>query len=126
VTEAEESVSVHVVSYETRNAIGAIVECIDSIYCDASNAEARAALINRRPRQFPGMVADVEEYRLMDVVISQDREIRRVHKLDWDRVRQIRSRAKAGESLRSIARSYDVSAQTVTKIVHQIIWKTPG
>jgi integrase len=48
---------------------------------------------------------------------------RRRAKLNWQQVREIRARAKAGESQKALAEGFKVSATTVSQVVSDAIWK---
>jgi plasmid maintenance system antidote protein VapI len=45
-------------------------------------------------------------------------------RLTYDIARQVRARARAGETHKSIAASLDVSVATIGKIVNRVTWKS--
>ena len=115
-------VTVSIVTYEARDAIGRIVVAIDSVYADEEQAESRVERINNNPDQFPGMTADIETYGLSDVV--EKARVFSSAKLTWDIVRIIRRRYRRGESVQALAREYDVGNHTIRQVIQGKTWKT--
>jgi len=116
----------YVVTFEARDMLGRIIEEIDSIYLQESNAIARRKLINGDPKTFPGMVADTREFPIRDYAIATptrgNTRMSRPKKLTPEKVIAIRRRYTAGETMRTLAKEFGISPDSVSNVVNRRSW----
>lgn len=116
---------IHLVTFETRDVLGRIVEEVDSAFLDEDNAEARAGVINGDPVTYPGMVADVKELPIRDwhVAVAETGRTGKPNRLTAEKVREIRRRYATGEIMTVLARSYGVNVATISDVINGKTWR---
>jgi integrase len=79
-------------------------------------------VVAKNERRRDRRVTEAEEYRLLDAAKRLNEPPRGTAKLTWDRVREIRARARRGVSQRELASTFKISLPLCSQVLSGAVW----